>query len=228
MKKIISKKSNLRISIIGLGYVGLPLAIEFSKKFNVIGYDIDSQRINQLNKGFDRTKEIKLNLKKNKIKFTSNASHLKNIDIFIVTVPTPVYSNNKPNLTFLKKATTLIGRYIKDQSIIIYESTVYPGTTEEICVPILKSSTGLSEYQKHSKEKTFGYGYSPERINPGDKNRRINSIVKVTSGNTKEISEWIEEIHHALPRQPRVLIVGRLEGGREECVVRHLPECRDI
>ena len=195
MKKIILKKSNLKISIIGLGYVGLPLAIEFSKKFTVIGYDIDPIRINQLNKGFDKTKEIKLNLNKNKIKFTSNSTYLKNNDIFIVTVPTPVYSNNKPNLTFLKKATKLIGRYIKDQSIIIYESTVYPGTTEEICVPILEKVSGLKYINTNKRKKGFYCGYSPERINPGDAKNNIINICKVTSGSTTEIANFIDNLY---------------------------------
>ena len=195
MIKRILKKSNLRISIIGLGYVGLPLAIEFSKKFTVIGFDIDPLRIKQLNKGFDRTKEIKLNLKKNRIKFTSDSKYLKNIDIFIVTVPTPVYTNNKPNLTFLENATTLIGKYIKDQSIIIYESTVFPGTTEEICVPILEKISGLKYINTNKRKKGFYCGYSPERINPGDSKNNIKNICKITSGSTTEIANFIDNLY---------------------------------
>jgi len=195
MIKRILKKSNLRISIIGLGYVGLPLAIEFSKKFTVIGFDIDHLRIKQLNKGFDRTKEIKLNLKKNRIKFTSDSKYLKNIDIFIVTVPTPVYTNNKPNLTFLENATTLIGKYIKDQSIIIYESTVFPGTTEEICVPILEKISGLKYINTNKRKKGFYCGYSPERINPGDSKNNIKNICKITSGSTTEIANFIDNLY---------------------------------
>ena len=200
MQSKILISSNLKISVIGLGYIGLPLAIEFSKKFNVIGYDINFKRIQQLNKGFDKSSGIKLKYKKeNKIKFTSNNKYLQNSDIFIITVPTPIHKNKKPNLSFLRRATVLVGNFIKDQSIIIYESTVYPGTTEEYCAPILEKVSGLKyiNSSKNIKKNINGFycGYSPERINPGDNKHNIKNICKITSGSTPKISNFINELY---------------------------------
>ena len=159
---------NISVSIIGLGYVGLPLLTEFSKKRKIIGYDKDLNRIKELKKGFDKTKEInnkKLLLSKN-IKFTNETHHLKNISCFIICVPTPISSNKQPDLRNIKSATKLIAPNLKSNSIVIYESTVYPGLTDEICVPILEKFSNL----KYGKD--FYCGYSPERVNPGDKTKK--------------------------------------------------------
>ena len=156
---------NIDIAVIGLGYVGLPVAVEFGKVFNVIGYDISLSRIAELKKGYDSTNEITkqaLSLS-DKLVLTNNAKELKNSNVYIVTVPTPVSKYNKPNLEPIKSATTLVGKFLKKDDVVIYESTVYPGCTEEICVPILEKSSKL----KYNKQ--FFCGYSPERINPGDK-----------------------------------------------------------
>ena len=165
------------ISIIGLGYIGLPLAIEFSKYFNVIGFDIDKKRVKELNEGIDITKEIviKKNFSKN-IYFTNNLKELQNSNVFIITVPTPVMRNNKPDLSYLKKASEIVARNLKSSSIVIYESTVYPGCTEEYCSPILERLSGLR------LNKDFYLGYSPERINPGDNKHKLKNIVKIVSG----------------------------------------------
>ena len=183
------KKSKL--AMIGLGYVGLPLSIEFAKKREVIGFDINQKRINELINGFDSTLEItneELKASKN-ISYTDNVDDIKDCNIFIVTVPTPIDSHKRPDLTLLKNASDLVGSIIKKGDVIIYESTVYPGATEEICVPILSSKSGLVF------NKDFYCGYSPERVNPGDKENRINNIKKITSGSTYEISLKIDELY---------------------------------
>ena len=175
-----SKKIN-KISVIGLGYVGLPLFIALSKKFNTVGLDVNKKRVSNLKKGIDETKEIdsnNLNYLK-KLKITSNTLETDNSDIFIITVPTPVSKNKVPDLSLIKKATTDISQMIKKGSIVVYESTVYPGVTEEICVPIIEKKTSLKW------KKDFFVGYSPERINPGDKKHTLNKIIKVVSGDTK-------------------------------------------
>tara|TARA_Y100000389_G_C17466432_1_gene526078 strand:- start:2412 stop:3677 length:1266 start_codon:yes stop_codon:yes gene_type:complete len=165
------------ISIIGLGYIGLPLAIEFSKYFNVIGFDIDKKRVRELNEGIDITKEIVIKKKFSKnIYFTNNLKELQNSNVFIITVPTPVMRNNKPDLSYLKKASEIVARNLKSSSIVIYESTVYPGCTEEYCSPILEKLSGLR------LNKDFYLGYSPERINPGDNKHKLKNIVKIVSG----------------------------------------------
>tara|TARA_B100001248_G_C27350380_1_gene441025 strand:- start:78 stop:1352 length:1275 start_codon:yes stop_codon:yes gene_type:complete len=187
------------ISVIGLGYVGLPLAVEFSKYYKTIGYDINSKRIEELNNYLDITLEIsKKELKNVLTKKNENLTGLflsndldstKKSNIYIITVPTPIDSSKKPNLNHLIKASTDISKFIKKNDIIIYESTVYPGATEEICVPIL---------EKHSKLKfnsEFFVGYSPERINPGDKKRKISKIIKVTSGSTKETATKVNNLY---------------------------------
>lgn len=178
------------ISIIGLGYIGLPLAIEFSKYFNVIGFDIDKKRVRELNEGIDRTKEtvIKKNFSKN-IYFTNNIKKLQNSNVFIITVPTPVMRNNKPDLSYLKKASEVVARNLKSSSIVIYESTVYPGCTEEYCCPILERLSGLR------LNKDFYLGYSPERINPGDNKHKLRNIVKIVSGSNAHSLNLIKKLY---------------------------------
>ena len=174
----------LNIGVIGLGYVGLPLAIELSKKYSTFGYDKSLRRILELKNGNDKNNEIpKLVLNKSKIKFSNKESDLKKINFYIVTVPTPINNNNMPDVKLLKLASKVIGLYLNKGDIVVYESTVYPGLTEEICVPILEKYSGL----KRNIE--FGYGYSPERINPGDKKNNITNINKIVSGsNSKALS----------------------------------------
>ena len=179
------------IGVIGMGYVGLPLAIEFGKYYNVIAYDINKLRIKELKRGIDKTLEVapsEFKLSK-KTFFTNNDNDLKNCNYFIVTIPTPINKSNKPDLSFIKKATKTISKYLKLGDIVIYESTVYPGTTEEICVPILEKFSGL----KYNKE--FFCGYSPERINPGDKKRNLTNIIKVVSGSNDNISNKINNLY---------------------------------
>jgi UDP-N-acetyl-D-galactosamine dehydrogenase len=183
--------NNKKIAVIGLGYVGLPLAVEFAKKREVVGFDINKDRINDLEKGIDITGELnKQELKENLfITYTTNLDDLKKCNIFIITVPTPIDKYKRPDLTPLEKSSASIGKIIKKNDIVIYESTVYPGATEEVCVPILEKQSGL----KFNKD--FYCGYSPERINPGDKNHRIADIKKVTSGSTPEIATEIDELY---------------------------------
>ena len=183
--------SKKKIAVIGLGYVGLPLAVEFAKKREVLGFDINKDRISDLEKGIDITGELnKQELKKSlSITYTTNLDDLKECNIFIITVPTPIDKHKRPDLTALEKSSTSIGKIIKKNDIVIYESTVYPGATEEVCVPILEQQSGL----KFNKD--FYCGYSPERINPGDKKHRIADIKKVTSGSTPEIATEIDELY---------------------------------
>jgi UDP-N-acetyl-D-galactosamine dehydrogenase len=186
-----------KIAIIGLGYVGLPLAIEFGKKYQVLGFDIDSNRIIELNNGIDRTLEADLTsmehskkiTKKNGLRFSANISELKNYNVFIVTVPTPIDRFKKPDLNPLLKASEMLAKSLKKGDIVIYESTVYPGCTEEDCVPILEKHSGL----KFNHD--FFCGYSPERINPGDKVNTLTKIKKVTSGSTSETAKIVNELY---------------------------------
>ena len=180
-----------KISIIGLGYVGLPLAIEFSKFFNVVGYDIDQLRIKELKNNFDRTNEVsKIDLNNSKnISFSSNSESIENSNVFIITVPTPIDEFKKPNLEILKAASKTVAKAINKGNTIIYESTVYPGCTENICVPILEKESRL----KYNKD--FFCGYSPERINPGDKINTLTKIVKVTSGSNNKTSEFVDNLY---------------------------------
>jgi len=184
------KSDNLKIAVIGLGYVGLPLAIEFGKNREVIGFDINKSRIDELKKGKDSTLECSLEeLQEAKyISFTSNLDAIVSCNCFIITVPTPIADNNLPDLDPLKKASEAVGKILKINDLVIYESTVYPGATEEFCVPILEKSSGL----KFNKE--FFCGYSPERINPGDKDHKLVDIVKVTSGSTEKISNLVDDL----------------------------------
>ena len=183
-----------KIAIIGLGYVGLPLAVEFGKTRSVLGFDIHQSRIDELGKGFDRTLETsdsELKLASN-LEFTSNIERLKEAHIFIVTVPTPIDKNNKPDLTPLIKASETVGKSLKKGDIIIYESTVYPGCTEEDCVPVLEKQSGL----KYNTD--FFCGYSPERIVPGDKERTLTKIRKITSGSNAEIAEEVDQLYKSI------------------------------
>lgn len=183
-----------KIGIIGLGYVGLPLAVEFGKIAEVIGFDINEQRIAELTNGIDRTLEVDAEgLKTAKmLTFTSNAQQLQSVNYFIVTVPTPVDIYKNPDLTPLIKASETVGKVLKKGDIVIYESTVYPGCTEEDCVPVLEKFSGL----KFNID--FFCGYSPERINPGDKQHRLPNIKKVTSGSTPEIAERVDQLYRKI------------------------------
>ena len=183
------------LGIIGLGYVGLPLAVAFSKKYPTFGYDINNSRINDLKMGIDRTNEIESKSLKNSFKnlfLTSEINDLKNCNIYIVTVPTPVNEDKTPNLNPITEATLIVSGILKKDDIVIFESTVYPGLTEEICVPILEDGSKL----KFNKE--FFVGYSPERINPGDKNHTINKIIKVVSGSNKQTLEIISKLYNSI------------------------------
>ena len=197
------KLESCKIAIIGLGYVGLPLAIEFGKKYKVLGFDINQARIEQLKSGIDRTNEadieglkfaVNLANKSDKVglKFSSNIEELKSYNIFIVTVPTPIDQFKAPDLTPLLKASEMLGKILKPGDIVIYESTVYPGCTEEECVPILEQNSGLKFNQD------FYCGYSPERINPGDKVNTLTKIKKVTSGSTLEIADFVDSLYSSI------------------------------
>jgi UDP-N-acetyl-D-galactosamine dehydrogenase len=183
-----------KIGIIGLGYVGLPLAAEFGKVIDVIGFDINTERIEELKKGFDRTREVEPEELKasSKLKFSSDKEDLKKVNYFIVTVPTPVDESKKPDLRPLISASKTVGSALKKGDVVIYESTVYPGCTEEVCVPVLEETSGL----KFNKD--FYCGYSPERINPGDKLHRVTTIKKVTSGSTPEIAEKVDNLYKSI------------------------------
>tara|TARA_Y100000741_G_scaffold363767_1_gene352801 strand:+ start:502 stop:1764 length:1263 start_codon:yes stop_codon:yes gene_type:complete len=184
------------IAIIGLGYVGLPLAIEFAKHFNVIGYDIDINRVNELNKLKDKTGEADIKVLKsvlnNKLKFSFDEKEISKSNIFIITVPTPITDFKTPDLSFLRTSSKTVGKYLKKEDIVIYESTVYPGCTEEECVPILESQSGLIF------NLDFYCGYSPERINPGDKINTLTKIKKVTSGSNSETAEKVDKLYNTI------------------------------
>jgi len=180
-----------KISIIGLGYVGLPLAVEFGKKRSVIGFDISESRIDELKNGIDNTLEVTdLELKEAiQLSYTNDLNDIKDCEIFIITVPTPIDKDKRPDLTPLEKSSESVGSVLKKGDIVIYESTVYPGATEEKCVPILEQQSGLVF------NKDFYCGYSPERINPGDKEHRLTSIKKITAGSTPEIATKVDELY---------------------------------
>jgi UDP-N-acetyl-D-glucosamine/UDP-N-acetyl-D-galactosamine dehydrogenase len=183
-----------KIGIIGLGYVGLPLAVEFGKVIEVVGFDINKERIEELKKGYDRTKEVDAaDLKSStKLSFSATLEDLKTVNYFIVTVPTPVDEYKKPDLSPLISASKTVGSVLKKGDIVIYESTVYPGCTEEDCVPVLEKTSGL----KFNVD--FFCGYSPERINPGDKLHRVTTIRKVTSGSTPEIANKVDALYNKI------------------------------
>ncbi len=184
------------ICVVGLGYVGLPLAVEFSKKHNVVGFDIFQSRIDELNKAHDRTLEVSDDALKealgNGIRFTSKPDETKDANVYIITVPTPIDEHKRPNLTPLIKASETVGKVLKQGDIVIYESTVYPGCTEEDCVPVLEKMSGLTF------NRDFFCGYSPERINPGDKKHTVTKILKVTSGSTPEIAEKVDALYKSI------------------------------
>ena len=182
---------NKKIAIVGLGYVGLPLAVEFGKVYQTIGYDLSSSRINELNNGVDKTGETSKNKINSSLKltFTHNTDDLSDCDIYIIAVPTPIDKNNIPNLKILLSASKLVGSFLDKNNIVIYESTVYPGCTEEDCVPVLEKESKL----KYNED--FFCGYSPERINPGDKKRTLTKIVKITSGSNPEIADIINNLY---------------------------------
>ena len=185
-----------KIAVIGLGYVGLPLAHAFSAKHKVVGIDIDESRVAELQNGFDRTLELNEQQVKealaNGMRFTTNIEDAKDCNIFIVTVPTPIDENNEPDLTPLIKSSQSVGKVLKKGDIVIYESTVYPGVTEEVCVPELEKVSGL----KFNED--FYCGYSPERINPGDKEHTVTKILKITSGSTLEIAKEVDELYKSI------------------------------
>lgn len=182
------------IALIGLGYVGLPLAVEFGKKRKVIGFDTNQKRVDELKQGLDSTLETTLQELKeaHNLTFTTNLDDIKNCSIYIVTVPTPIDKQKKPDLTPLEAASKSIGKILSKEDIVIYESTVYPGATEEVCVPILEKYSGLIF------NKDFFCGYSPERINPGDKEHRITNIKKVTAGSTPEAASEIDDLYQEI------------------------------
>jgi UDP-N-acetyl-D-galactosamine dehydrogenase len=190
-----------KVAIIGLGYVGLPLAVEFGKKQHAVGFDINQSRVDELNSGHDRTLEIsdedlKLTLasvsENASFKCTTKIDEIKDCNYYIVTVPTPTDKNNRPDLTPLYKASETVGRVLKKGDIVIYESTVYPGVTEDECVPVLERISGLTFNED------FFAGYSPERINPGDKEHTVTKILKVTSGSTPEVAEKVDQLYRTI------------------------------
>jgi UDP-N-acetyl-D-glucosamine/UDP-N-acetyl-D-galactosamine dehydrogenase len=190
----ISHPENIKIAIIGLGYVGLPLAVEFGKKYSVLGFDINQIRIDELKSGYDRTQEMTSEeLKSLKhLSFSTDKEQLETCNIFIITVPTPIDKYKKPDLTPLLSASRTVGKFLKKNDVIIYESTVYPGCTEEDCVPVLEKESGLKFNQD------FFCGYSPERINPGDKINTLTKIKKVTSGSTPEIADFVDDLYGSI------------------------------
>ena len=185
-----------KIAVIGLGYVGLPLALEFSKKYDVIGFDISKKRVDELCLGIDRTKEVIeeliLDSLENRLKITSREDELISANIYIVTVPTPITISKKPDLSYLVDATNLISKGLKKKDLVIYESTVYPGCTEEVCVPILEEKSGL----KFNDD--FFCGYSPERINPGDKKMTLTKIIKVVSGSNRKTAIRVKKLYDSI------------------------------
>ena len=188
------KVKGSKIAVIGLGYVGLPLAVEFGKKYQTLGFDISQKRINELNAGRDFTLEVSQSelASAAMLDFSDNLYDLKDCNIFIVTVPTPIDIHKQPDLSHLIQVSQMLGKVIGKGDIIIYESTVYPGATEEECIPAVESTSGL----KFNKD--FYVGYSPERINPGDKEHRLENILKVTSGSTPEIAEKIDKLYKSI------------------------------
>ena len=186
--------SNLKIGVIGLGYVGLPLAVEFGKKYPTLGYDINLTRVKELLSGHDSTLEVSDEELTDSpfISYSFSVDDLKNCNVYIVTVPTPIDEHKQPDLTPLVKASEMLGKVVNKGDIIIYESTVYPGATEETCIPEVEQVSGLTF------NKDFFAGYSPERINPGDKEHRVTNILKVTSGSTPEIAEIVDQLYKSV------------------------------
>jgi UDP-N-acetyl-D-glucosamine/UDP-N-acetyl-D-galactosamine dehydrogenase len=195
---VIVNLDSIKLAVIGLGYVGLPLAVEFGKKRPVVGFDINQKRISELNSGVDHTLEVSAEELKDasQLTFTDELADLRASNCFIVTVPTPIDEHKNPDLTPLIRASEAVGTILKGGDIVIYESTVYPGCTEEICIPILEKYSGLKFNQD------FFAGYSPERINPGDKEHRVSTIKKVTSGSTPEVADLVDGLYN------QVVVVG--------------------
>ncbi|NPA52211.1 MAG: nucleotide sugar dehydrogenase [Aquificae bacterium] len=187
------KKGKQKIAVVGLGYVGLPLAVLLDRKFNVIGYDISKERIEELKKGIDKTREVeKDQLLKSKIEFTNDPKKLSECRVIIITVPTPIDEHKIPDLKPIKEATKTVGTYMPKNSIVVYESTVYPGLTEEECVPILEKESG------YKWKVDFHVGYSPERVNPGDKQHTIDKIIKVVAGDEPQTTEFLAKLYGAV------------------------------
>jgi UDP-N-acetyl-D-galactosamine dehydrogenase len=186
--------SKTRVGVIGLGYVGLPLAVEFGKMFQTVGFDIRPERVRELARGRDSTLEVDSTglSEAKKLSYSSDLAALRRCNVFIVTVPTPIDKFNRPDLRALEKSSETVGKVIKRGSIVVYESTVYPGCTEEVCVPIIERTSGL----KFNRD--FFVGYSPERINPGDKSHRLPTIKKVTSGSTREVAEFVDALYKSI------------------------------
>ncbi len=185
---------NIHIGVIGLGYVGLPLAVEFGQKIKTLGFDINHDRIKELENGTDKTLEVDSDELTNAklLSYSSQTDDLRECNFFIVTVPTPIDEHKQPDLTPLKSASSLLGRVISKDAIVVFESTVFPGATEEICVPIIEKESGLVF------NKDFYVGYSPERINPGDKQHRLPTIKKVTSGSTAEVAKFVNDVYASI------------------------------
>jgi UDP-N-acetyl-D-galactosamine dehydrogenase len=186
--------TNTRIAVIGLGYVGLPLAVEFGKKFSTTGFDINAARVAELQAGQDRTLEVTTEelREATHLGFTTSRADMAACTVYIVTVPTPIDEHKQPDMTPLVKASETIGQVLKRGDVVVYESTVYPGATEEVCVPVLEKFSGLRF------NTDFFAGYSPERINPGDKEHRVTSIKKVTSGSTPEVAEFVDALYRSI------------------------------
>lgn len=185
---------NIKIAVIGLGYVGLPLAVEFGKQHSVVGFDINTKRIAELTSGKDHTLEVSNEelSQATHLSYSSDIQALKGCNFFIVTVPTPIDDYKQPDLTPLIKASEAIGSLLKKDDIVVYESTVYPGATEEVCIPVLEKVSGLTFNQD------FYAGYSPERINPGDKEHRVTNILKVTAGSTPEVADFVDAVYNLI------------------------------
>ncbi len=194
--------NNYKIGIVGLGYVGLPLAVAFGEKYQTIGFDINSSRVDELRKMYDRTNELKDSdfKKATKLKFTSDEELLGECNIYIITVPTPIDKSNQPDLSILKIATETVGKYISNQDIIIYESTVYPTATNSVCAPILEKISNLTYLNEDNQQEQRGFycAYSPERINPGDKENSLKKIRKIISGSTPECLEIVESLYNSI------------------------------
>lgn len=188
------KLEDAKIGIIGLGYVGLPLAVEFGKHYKTVGFDINEQRVRALNTGVDETLEVSSQEMQVSqfLRYTNNSVDLLECDVYIVTVPTPIDQSKRPDLTPLEAASRLVGQFISPGNVVIYESTVYPGCTEEVCLPIVEQQSGLLF------NRDFFAGYSPERINPGDKERRVTNILKVTSGSNPEVAQFVDELYGSI------------------------------
>ncbi len=191
---MIDSLNDVKVAIIGLGYVGLPLAVEFGKKYPTLGFDINQPRINELKSGTDSTLEVSDEelAATQYLTYSCNSEELKNSNVYIVTVPTPIDDHKQPDLTPLIKASEMLGKVINKGDIIIYESTVYPGATEEACIPVVEKFSSLVFNED------FFAGYSPERINPGDKEHRVTNILKVTSGSTPEIAEIVDQLYRSI------------------------------